>query len=284
MPSRRDDAEQVHPETLADWRAWLDANHARPDGVWLVSWKPATGRPFVPYEQVVEEALCYGWIDSSGRTLDEERSALWMAPRKRGSGWARSNKERIVRLEAEGRMTDAGRALIEAAKADGSWTLLDSVEAGEVPDDLRPGVRGVPRITSDVGRLPEVGAADAPRVARPGQDGRDARQAAHGDRGEGRPRRAGERMGPEERATACSAVLSDRHRRRTGRSEQSDGRRAVGGIRRAARARGPYAPTRPPSRAATPVRGPGTWTRGSRATPRRPGAGPPARRRACHPA
>ncbi len=136
MPSRRDDAEQVHPETLADWRAWLDANHARPDGVWLVSWKPATGRPFVPYEQVVEEALCYGWIDSSGRTLDEERSALWMAPRKRGSGWARSNKERIVRLEAEGRMTDAGRALIEAAKADGSWTLLDSVEAGEVPDDL----------------------------------------------------------------------------------------------------------------------------------------------------
>jgi uncharacterized protein YdeI (YjbR/CyaY-like superfamily) len=122
MPSRRDDAEQVHPETLARWRAWLETNHARPDGVWLVSWKPATGRPFVPYEQAVEEALCFGWIDSSGRTLDEQRSALWMAPRKRGSGWARSNKERIIRLEAEGRMTDAGRALIEAA--------------GDVPDDL----------------------------------------------------------------------------------------------------------------------------------------------------
>jgi uncharacterized protein YdeI (YjbR/CyaY-like superfamily) len=136
MPSRRDDAEQVHAETLAQWRAWLEANHARPDGVWFVSWKPATGRPSVPYEQVVEEALCFGWIDSSGRTLDGERSALWMAPRKRGSGWARSNKERIIRLEAEGRMTDAGRALIDAAKADGSWTLLDSVEAGEVPDDL----------------------------------------------------------------------------------------------------------------------------------------------------
>jgi uncharacterized protein YdeI (YjbR/CyaY-like superfamily) len=130
------DREQVHPESLAAWRAWLEANHRRTDGVWLVSWKSATGRPRVEYGESVEEALCFGWIDSTARTLDAERAAIWMAPRKRGSGWSRSNKERIQRLEAQGRMTPAGRALIESARADGSWTLLDSVEALEVPPDL----------------------------------------------------------------------------------------------------------------------------------------------------
>ena len=77
-----------------------------------------------------------GWIDSSGRKLDDERSMLWFTRRKPGSGWAGTNKERVVRLEAEGRMTPAGRAMIEAAKADGSWTLLDDVENLVVPDDL----------------------------------------------------------------------------------------------------------------------------------------------------
>ena len=132
----RDDAPWVHVETVQEWRDWLLANHATSSGAWLVSWKSPTGRPSVKYELAVEEALCVGWIDSSGRTIDDERHALWFTRRKAGSGWARTNKERIVRLEAEGRMTDAGRALIDAAKADGSWTLLDDVENLIVPDDL----------------------------------------------------------------------------------------------------------------------------------------------------
>jgi len=126
----------VHAETVEEWRDWLLAHHATETGAWLVSWKSPTGRPSVKYELAVEEALCVGWIDSSGRTIDDERHALWFTRRKAGSGWARTNKERIVRLEAEGRMTDAGRALIDAAKADGSWTLLDDVENLIVPDDL----------------------------------------------------------------------------------------------------------------------------------------------------
>jgi uncharacterized protein YdeI (YjbR/CyaY-like superfamily) len=133
---RHDDREQVHVETVAAWRRWLAANHARQDGVWLVSWKPATGRPRVAYEEAVEEALAFGWIDSKGRSLDDERSMQWFSPRKPGSGWARTNKERIIRLEREGRMTAAGRAVIDRAKADGSWTLLDAVEALIVPADL----------------------------------------------------------------------------------------------------------------------------------------------------
>jgi uncharacterized protein YdeI (YjbR/CyaY-like superfamily) len=132
----RDDAPLVHVETVEEWRDWLLAHHETETGAWLVSWKSPTGRPAVKYELAVEEALCVGWIDSAGRTLDDERRALWFTRRKKGSGWARTNKERIVRLEAEGRMTPAGRACIEAAKTDGSWTLLDDVENLVVPDDL----------------------------------------------------------------------------------------------------------------------------------------------------
>lgn len=129
-------SERVHAETVGQWRAWLEANHDRPTGVFLVSWKAATGRPRMTYEESVEEALAFGWVDSKASVLDEERSMLWFAPRRRGSGWSRSNKERVERLERDGRMTDAGRAVIARAQADGSWTLLDDVENLVVPDDL----------------------------------------------------------------------------------------------------------------------------------------------------
>jgi len=102
----------------------------------MISYKQATGKPRVEYAESVEEALCFGWVDSKGNKLDDERSMLWFAPRKRGSGWARPNKERIERLIAAGLMAPAGLAKIDAAKADGTWTLLDSVENLEVPDDL----------------------------------------------------------------------------------------------------------------------------------------------------
>lgn len=126
----------VHPLTVSEWRAWLEANHTRAEGVWLISYKRASGKPSMTYEEAVEEALAFGWVDSKANTLDDERSILWYAPRKAGSGWSRPNKERVDRLIADGRMTPAGLAKIEAAKADGSWTLLDGVENLEVPPDL----------------------------------------------------------------------------------------------------------------------------------------------------
>ena len=128
---------RVHLKTLAEWRTWLREHHAKAPGVWLVSWKRATGKPFVEYEDAVQEALCYGWIDGQLRPIDEERSSLLFTPRKPGSGWARSNKERVKRLIADGRMRPEGLAKIAAAKKDGSWTLLDSVEATLIPADLR---------------------------------------------------------------------------------------------------------------------------------------------------
>lgn len=131
----RDDAPLVHAEDRATWRAWLEANHATVTGVHLVSWKRGFG-PSVPYEDAVEEALCFGWIDSAGGTIDERRSKLYFAPRKPRSGWAATNKARVERLLAAGLMAPAGLAAIERARENGSWTLLDDVEQGLIPADL----------------------------------------------------------------------------------------------------------------------------------------------------
>ena len=126
----------IHLSTRAAWRAWLEAHHAEARSVWLVSFKKATGQPSVSYDEAVEEALCVGWIDSTQRTLDATRSMLYFAPRKKGSGWSKPNKARVEKLAANGQMRPAGWAKVERAKADGSWALLDAVEALEIPDDL----------------------------------------------------------------------------------------------------------------------------------------------------
>lgn len=139
-----DDAPEVHAEDREGWRAWLEANHATARGAWLVTWRPTSGRPSLDYGAAVEEALCFGWIDSRGGAVDDQRSKLYFAPRNPRSAWARSNKERVERLIASGRMTPAGLAAIERARANGSWTVLDSVERLEVPDDLAAALAASP--------------------------------------------------------------------------------------------------------------------------------------------
>ena len=126
----------THPLTPAAWRDWLAAHHDRDEGVWLVRYKKATGKPTISYDEAVDEAICFGWVDSTPRTLDAERSLLYFAPRKAGSGWSRVNKDRVARMTAAGKMTHAGHAKIDAAKAEGSWRALDEVEDLVVPDDL----------------------------------------------------------------------------------------------------------------------------------------------------
>jgi uncharacterized protein YdeI (YjbR/CyaY-like superfamily) len=129
-------ANSIHPKTRAAWRSWLEENHTRTTGIWLINYKKATGKMQFDFDEAVEEALCFGWIDSKPNKLDEERSMVWFAPRKRGTGWSKLNKERVERLLAQGLIMPAGLAKIEAAKADGSWNALDAVEALEVPPDL----------------------------------------------------------------------------------------------------------------------------------------------------
>jgi uncharacterized protein YdeI (YjbR/CyaY-like superfamily) len=125
----------VHAEDRATWRAWLEANHATATGVWLVGWRKGQG-PVLDYEETVEEALCFGWIDSTGGRFDDRRMKLYFAPRKPYSVWSASNKQRVERLITAGQMRRAGLEAIERAKANGAWTALDDVERGIVPQDL----------------------------------------------------------------------------------------------------------------------------------------------------
>lgn len=109
-----------------------------------MSYKKGTGKPRFDYDEAVEEALCVGWIDSKPNKLDEQRSMLWFAPRKPGSGWSRPNKERVARLMQAGLMHAAGLAKIEQARADGSWSALDAVEELQIPQDLLSALRALP--------------------------------------------------------------------------------------------------------------------------------------------
>ena len=117
-------------------RDWLHANHKTSETFWLVSFKKHVKERHVPYDAIVEELLCYGWIDTRTRRLDEDRTMLLVAPRKPGGSWSASNKKRVAKLEKAGLMTPAGREKIDAARRDGSWSYLDDVENLVVPEDL----------------------------------------------------------------------------------------------------------------------------------------------------
>lgn len=152
--SALDDAPLVHADDRATWRSWLEANHATSNGAWLVTWRARSGRLSLDYESAVEEALCFGWVDSTAGRIDDDRGKLYFAPRKARSGWAATNKVRIERLLAEGRMAPAGLAAIERAKANGSWEILDSVERLEVPDDLATALATRPPATLNFAAFP----------------------------------------------------------------------------------------------------------------------------------
>jgi uncharacterized protein YdeI (YjbR/CyaY-like superfamily) len=125
-----------HAEDRDQWRAWLLAHHATERGVWLCSWRSATGRPVCPYPDAVEEALCFGWIDSTVNVLDEDRALQLMTPRKAKSTWTRLNRQRVAAMEEAGLMTEAGRRAVEVARGNGSWTVYDPVEDLLEPPEL----------------------------------------------------------------------------------------------------------------------------------------------------
>jgi uncharacterized protein YdeI (YjbR/CyaY-like superfamily) len=131
-----EEAPWLAPRSRAEWRRWLEENHASSTGVWLLIAKKSAGTQGVSYDDAVEEALCFGWIDSRVRGLDELRFRQWYCPRRQGSIWSQPNKERVRRLLETGLMAPPGLARVETAQADGSWEMLDRVEALEIPADL----------------------------------------------------------------------------------------------------------------------------------------------------
>ena len=137
MPSVHDTYRQLEARSRAAWRSWLQKHHAVSKGIWLVFQKQASEVPSVKYAEAVEEALCFGWIDSRLHPLDDLRYRQVFTPRKPLSEWSALNKKRVVQLEADGQLRAAGRTAIAVAKANGSWTKIDHVEAGVVPDEMR---------------------------------------------------------------------------------------------------------------------------------------------------
>ena len=148
------DAPYVHADDRATWRAWLEANHATARGAWLVTWRPRSGRRTLEYEVAIEEALCFGWVDSTGGRFDDERGKLYFAPRKPRSVWAASNKDRVERLTAAGRMAPAGITAVERAKANGSWDVLDAAERLQIPEDLAAALEARPPAAASFAAFP----------------------------------------------------------------------------------------------------------------------------------
>jgi uncharacterized protein YdeI (YjbR/CyaY-like superfamily) len=126
---------KVQVNSRAELRAWLRDHHRQQESIWLVTFKKNKG-PLVPYDYIVEEAICFGWIDSRVAKLDQDRSMLLLSPRRAGSAWSKVNKERVDRLMPLGLMMPAGQALIDQAKRDGAWDRLNQVDALIVPPDL----------------------------------------------------------------------------------------------------------------------------------------------------
>jgi uncharacterized protein YdeI (YjbR/CyaY-like superfamily) len=239
--------EQVYAPDRAAWRRWLARHHATSPGIWLVFDKKASRPDRLAYADAVEEALCFGWVDSLVRTLDAARYVQLMTPRKPKSTWSRSNKERIERLTALGLMAEAGIAAVERAKANGSWSSLDQVESLTVPDDLAAALAATPDAAANFAAFsrsarfgylhwisqavrPETRARRVAEVVRHAAANRKARQLE----GAGTPTKLGAKRAPAKAAAAEPASRQraakkeapKKKRTSTKRSPTKRGRRA----------------------------------------------------------
>lgn len=125
-----------YPKSTAEWRAWLEKHHVERESVWVIFFNKKSGQPSITWSEAVDEALCFGWIDSKKQSIDSDSYRQFFSKRKAKSTWSKINKEKVEQLTEAGLMMPAGLAIIEQAKQNGSWTLLDAIEALHVPDDL----------------------------------------------------------------------------------------------------------------------------------------------------
>lgn len=126
----------VYVSTKAEWRQWLQENHQTETSIWLVCNTKKSGLPSISWSELVDEALCFEWIDSTRKTIDEYSFVQLFSKRKLNSTWSKINKEKVKKLIDRQMMTEAGYETIKTAKQNGSWTLLDSVEKLDIPQDL----------------------------------------------------------------------------------------------------------------------------------------------------
>ena len=139
-----------------EWRAWLLANHVTQPEAWLALKRKHAAAPGVLYEEAVEEALCFGWIDGAAKGSEENYFYLRFSPRKRRSVWAISNIQRVERLIAEGKMTEAGLATIREAKANGAWqAAFQREDVSTLPEDLSAALAADPRAQAGFAAYPD---------------------------------------------------------------------------------------------------------------------------------
>ena len=138
------DYPQVKPTSRKAWRAWLQKHHGSSSGVWLVFAKKHSGLPTVSYNDAVEEALCFGWIDGLMHPVDDTFYKQLFTPRTAKSRWAASNKARVEKMIGAGLMTEAGLRMIELAKQTGTWEAFDAVDAMIMPADFKRALNAVP--------------------------------------------------------------------------------------------------------------------------------------------
>jgi len=134
--NEQDNVEIIYVETRLEWRQWLKKNHRSKQSIWLVCNTKKSDLPSIPWNELVDEALCFGWIDSTRKSIDETRFKQLYNKRKPNGTWSKINKEKIQQLIANGQMTAAGLEAIEVAKQNGSWTILDAVEELIIAEDL----------------------------------------------------------------------------------------------------------------------------------------------------
>ena len=128
--------ETYYPQSRTDWRQWLEKNHQSKQSVWLVYYTKKSNVPSLSWSEAVDEALCFGWIDSTKKTIDEISFMQLFSKRKPKSNWSKINKEKIQQLIDSEQMTKTGYESVETAKQNGSWTILDEVEELIIPNDL----------------------------------------------------------------------------------------------------------------------------------------------------
>jgi uncharacterized protein YdeI (YjbR/CyaY-like superfamily) len=126
-----------HTKTRNAWRKWLEKNQSTAKSVWLILYHKKSKIPCITYDEAVEEALCFGWIDSKTNKHDAESYVLYFTRRSPKSNWSRSNRERVERLIEQGRMTASGGKMIDLAKKTGTWTALEDAQRSVIPDDLK---------------------------------------------------------------------------------------------------------------------------------------------------
>ncbi|MEM9856997.1 MAG: YdeI/OmpD-associated family protein [Bacteroidota bacterium] len=152
---RKDGIKTFYAKTVDNWRHWLASNHRKESSLWLIIYKKSSNVPSVTYREAVDEALCFGWIDSKPNKRDDQSYFQFFSRRNPKSNWSKINKEKVARLSAAGRMAPPGLEMIALAKASGTWTALDNVEKLVIPEDLQVSFRHYNNAEENFNKFPK---------------------------------------------------------------------------------------------------------------------------------